>query len=119
MSDLDDEWYAGDVRDCQEGPVMARLYGSLNADDHERAVRWLEAGEGAAGGMRQWCAANEHGTRVLHLVTGDGWVAVVVGQDDAETAADLLGGTSSDEPLPSEADADEPLRCLPQAAWEP
>jgi hypothetical protein len=43
-SGLGDEWFALDMRDCTEGPVVARVYGSLTADDHAEAVRSLIAG---------------------------------------------------------------------------
>lgn len=116
--DLSDEWYGLDVRECQAGAVAARIYGSLDAEHHDRAVRWLTDGEGAADEMHDWCAENEQGDRVLYLVTGAGWVAVVLGEDRARTAADRLGGTAADEPLPDEAEPDEPFRCLPNALGE-
>jgi hypothetical protein len=116
--DLSEEWYGVDVRECQAGAVWARIYASLDAEDHDRAVEWLTDGEGAVGGMRDWCVENEQGDRVLYLVTGTGWVAVVVGEDRAKTAADRLGGTAADEPLPNEVEFDVPFRCLPNALGE-
>jgi hypothetical protein len=116
--DLGDEWYGVDVRECQAGAVLARIYGSLDAEDHDRAVEWLTDGRGAAGGMREWCAEDAGGDRVLYLVEGTGWVAVVVGEDHARTAADRLGGTAVAGPLPNETDHDEPLTCLPDARAE-
>ena len=112
-ADAGEDWFAVDMRDCREGPVHARVYGSLSSEDHDAAVRALTEGADPGSGMRDWCAENTGGED-LYLVTGDAWVAVVVGEADAATAADRLDGERRGDPLPQGAATGEaPLLCLP------
>jgi hypothetical protein len=112
-SDTAGEWFGVDVRDCEEGAVVARVYGSLTAEEREEAVRSLTVGDLPEGSVGGDCPEEVVAPLDLFLVTGPGWVTVAVGDDGASAAADALGGELRAEPLPVDGPAPDPFMCLP------
>ena len=84
-------WQEVDVHDCTE-PVTARIYGSLTGPQRDAAVRLLAIEAAEDDDPYTACNSLGYTGEGLHVVAGDGWVAVVRGEEEARRAARVLDG---------------------------
>ena len=85
-------WQEVDVHDCR-GEVTARIYGSLTTPQRDAAVRLLAAeAEAEDRGPSTGCSSFGPSQEDLYVVAGDAWVAVVLGEQEARSAARRLDG---------------------------
>ena len=83
-------WVVRDVRDCEGegGYPVARIYGSLSAEERAAAVRLLAMEAGGESATSR-CTASE-GAAGVEVVAGDTWVALAFG--GAAWVTGTLGG---------------------------